>query len=292
MNSGSPPWNSAENNCARRSGRSAKVKTASRSSGKRAVITGLRVPQLSLARTAAILAESTAGCVILARSTCSSMPTRLSRVDQPRFNASVSSSSARFASRIGTPTSLPSPTALRAGGRPPAFHPPVSSPGPRFAEPHRPPALLAEPDRQRHVLVQQAQCEIGGIVGAGEEFAEPVEGARPAGRALAYRLPQIERLDPGLDAHREDFGERHVHDRAGAVMNQLGDRAGADRPDVFRLVAHRVEHALVAIELLLVAADPDRHLAAGRAARAAADRRVEHIEVLLGEGGADLAHHR
>ena len=81
-------------------------------------------------------------------------------------------------------------------------------------------------------------------------------------------------------------------DRAGAVVHQLGDRAGADRADIAGLVAHRVEHALVAVELLLVAADPDRHLAAGSAAGAAADRRIQHVEVLLGEDRVDLAHHR
>jgi hypothetical protein len=45
---------------------------------------------------------------------------------------------------------------------------------------------------------------------------------------------------------------------------ELGDRAGADRSDI----GHRVEHGFVAVEDLLVAADPDRHLAAGGAAQA------------------------
>jgi hypothetical protein len=103
-------------------------------------------------------------------------------------------------------------------------------------------------------------------------------------------VAQFERLDPGLDPHRHDLGQRHANHRAGAVVHQLGDRAGADRADIARLVAHRVEHAFVAVELLLVAADPDRHLAAGGAARPAAHRRIEHVEVLFGEGGVDLAH--
>ena len=140
--------------------------------------------------------------------------------------------------------------------------------------------------------MQQAQREIGGVVGAGEELAEPVEGTGAAGRALAHRLPQFERIDAGLDAHREDFGERDIHDRARAIVHELGDRAGADRADIFRLVAHRIENALVAVELLLVAADPDRHLARGSATGAAADRRVKHVEVFFREGGVDLAHDR
>jgi hypothetical protein len=48
----------------------------------------------------------------------------------------------------------------------------------------------------------------------------------------------------------------------------------------------------VAVEDLLVAADPDRHFSAGGAGGAAADRRVEHVKIFLGEGGVDLAHHR
>ena len=47
------------------------------------------------------------------------------------------------------------------------------------------------------------------IVLAGQELIEQaVEGAHAAGRALAHRLPQVDRVDPGLDAHREDLGER------------------------------------------------------------------------------------
>jgi hypothetical protein len=54
----------------------------------------------------------------------------------------------------------------------------------------------------------------------------------PAGRALVHRLPQIERLDPGLDPHRKYFGERHPQRRAGAIVHELGNRAGADRADI------------------------------------------------------------
>src|SRR5438874_1810128 len=55
-------------------------------------------------------------------------------------------------------------------------------------------------------------------------------------------------------------------------QRQIGDPAGADRADIARLVAHRVEHGLIAIEDLLVAADPKRQLPAPSAARPAADR--------------------
>jgi hypothetical protein len=46
------------------------------------------------------------------------------------------------------------------------------------------------------------------------------------------------------------------HHRTGAVVHQLGDRAGADRADIGRLVAHCVEHGLVAVEDLLVVRTP------------------------------------
>jgi hypothetical protein len=60
-------------------------------------------------------------------------------------------------------------------------------------------------------------------------------------------------------------------------VDELGDRAGANRADIGRLVADRVEHPLEAVEDLLVTADPDRHLAAGRTRGPAADRRIEQV---------------
>jgi hypothetical protein len=38
-------------------------------------------------------------------------------------------------------------------------------------------------------------------------------------------------------------------------VHELGDRAGADRADIGRLVAHRVEHGFVAVEDLFAAID-------------------------------------
>jgi hypothetical protein len=85
--------------------------------------------------------------------------------------------------------------------------------------------LASETDREPDILVQRAQCKIGRVVLAGQEpLAEPVEGAHPVGRTLAHRLPRIDRVDPGLDAHRKDFGERHPENGTGAVVHELGDR--------------------------------------------------------------------
>jgi hypothetical protein len=53
-------------------------------------------------------------------------------------------------------------------------------------------------------------------------------------------------------------------------VHELGDGTRADRADIGSLVALRVEHRFVAVENLLVAAGPDRHLAAGRTRGAAA----------------------
>ena len=73
-------------------------------------------------------------------------------------------------------------------------------------------------------------------------------------------------------------------------MHQLCHRAGADRPDIAGLVADRVEHFLVAVEDLLVTADPQCQPARRGTARPAADRRVEHIDMLFGEALVQLAH--
>jgi hypothetical protein len=73
-------------------------------------------------------------------------------------------------------------------------------------------------------------------------------------------------------------------------VHELGHRAGADRADIAGLVADRVEHLFVPVEDLLVAADPQRQPAGGGAARPAADRRVEHVDMLLGKAAVDLAH--
>src|SRR6266851_9794338 len=42
-------------------------------------------------------------------------------------------------------------------------------------EPHRHPDLAPEPDRERDILVEEAQREIRGVVGAAEKLAEQVE---------------------------------------------------------------------------------------------------------------------
>src|SRR3984893_2733025 len=62
---------------------------------------------LSASRTATMRSGSAASGGMPARSTCRSWPTVLLRVPQPRFIASVNSSSAMLARRIGTPTSRP-----------------------------------------------------------------------------------------------------------------------------------------------------------------------------------------
>jgi hypothetical protein len=90
------------------------------------------------------------------------------------------------------------------------------------------------------------------VLAGQEPLAEPVEGAHPACGTLAHRRTQIDRVDPGLDAHRKDFGERHPETGIGAIVHELGDRAGDDRTDTGGLVAHRVGYRLVAVADLLV----------------------------------------
>src|SRR5262249_56843429 len=109
----------------------------------------------------------------------------------------------------------------------------------------------------------------------------PVDRRAPPAGARGHGLPEREGLDARLDAHREDFGQSRLHDVTGAVVDELGDRARADRPDVVRLIADRVEYGLQALEEVLVAADPEGEPARLGAARAAAHGRVEHVDTLL-----------
>ena len=142
-----------------------------------------------------------------ARSVCSCRKLRESRAPHPRAIASAISAWARLFNRIGTPSSRASSVAS------------VTS------------------------LCASFEREIGRLELALQELvAHALESALAAQRALADRRPQRERLHPGLDAHREDFGQRGLNRVARGVVDQLRDRAGADRPDVAHLVADRVEH--------------------------------------------------
>ena len=141
---------------------------------------------------------------------------------------------------------------------------------------------MGQPQRERRWVELPRQELIG----------EPVERAPPAAGALADRLPQRDRLDTGLDAHREDLGQRGLHDVAGAVVNELRDRARADGPDVVGLIADRVENRLVTFEHVLVAADPESQATRLGATRPAAHRRVEHVDPLLLELFVDPPHER
>ena len=96
--------------------------------------------------------------------------------------------------------------------------------------------------------------------------------------AFADGQPEGQRVDAGLDAHSEHFGQGGLHDVAGAVMHQLGDGAAANRPDIVGGVADGVEDGFVLVEYGPVAAHPDGQAAAGGAGRAAADGGVQHTD--------------
>ncbi len=95
---------------------------------------------------------------------------------------------------------------------------------------------------------------------------------------MAQRLEQGERLHARLDAEREDLGERGLHGEARRVVRELGDRAGADRPDVERLVADRAQRRREALVGRLVAAHPDGEPTALGARLAAAHGRIEELD--------------
>src|SRR2546427_676289 len=156
---------------------------------------------------------------------------------------------------------------------------------------HRHLVLAAERAGQRDILVGQAQRERRRVELAGQEIVgQAVEGAHAPARALADGLEDGQRIDAGLDPHREDLGHRRLDHVAGAVVDELGHGAGADRPDIIGLVADGVEHGLELLEDGLVAADPQRQPSALGAARPAADRRVQHVDAARLEDRVDLAH--
>ena len=156
---------------------------------------------------------------------------------------------------------------------------------------HRHAELAGQLGCQRHVLVGEAQRERRRVVFAGQELVDyTVERAPAADCAGAHRLPQLQRLHPALDAHGKDLGQRRLNGIAGAVVHELGHRAGADRADVAGRVAEGVEHGLVPVEDRLVAANPDRKLAGLGARGPAADRCVEQMHPALGKDLLDPAH--
>src|SRR5262245_32222484 len=144
--------------------------------------------------------------------------------------------------------------------------------------------LAGQRRRQADVLVGQAQREVRWLVLASEELlGQPVVEALTAVRALPYRMPQGSWLHAGLHAQRKHLGQGGLHGVAGAVVDELGHGAGANRAHADDLITHGVQYGLVFAEDRLVPADPDRHLARARAPRPATHRRVEDMDTSRGE---------
>jgi hypothetical protein len=73
-------------------------------------------------------------------------------------------------------------------------------------------------------------------------------------------------------------------------VDKLGHRGTANRAHIRGLISDRVEHGLVLVEDVFVAANPDREFAGCRAARAAAHRGIEHVQTLFGKGRVQFLH--
>src|SRR4030095_15865849 len=194
------------------------------------------------------------------RSFCRIIDERESRPSQPRASASVISSSVRLASRIGTPISRPtwvasdtslcaSLSAKRGGSK---------TSGRKWS---------ARPSKVRRRPVTPLRTAFHKVSGSPPALTPLVKDSAHAvqhGRATAARLP----------AHGESLAHRLLNHVAAEIVHQLGDRGRADRTDIGNLVARRIEHRTIPLEDLLVAANPDRHLARVGAGRAAAHRTV------------------
>ena len=153
--------------------------------------------------------------------------------------------------------------------------------------------LAAERGRERDVLVTQAQGEGGRLELAGQELVdEHVEGPPATAVALAHRLPQELRRHPGLHPHAEHLGQHRPDGEARAVVDELGHRARADRPDVVGLVPHRLEQRPVPVEHRAVPAHPDRQPSRPRPDRPAAHRRVEYMRPARREQPMQPPHQR
>src|SRR5579885_728293 len=114
-----------------------------------------------------------------------------------------------------------------------------------------------------------------------------IEQAPPSQRSLPDRIPQCKGIHPRLDAHREYLRQRDIHHVAGAIVDQLRNRARAARPDVARLIADIEQQAAVAVVNFFVAADPKREPAALRPRWTSAHWRIQHMRAPLAEGSMD-----
>ena len=162
-----------------------------------------------------------------------------------------------------------------------------------MGEAHRHAEFVAQARGERDVLVRKPEREARRVILSGqEEGRDVIEGATAAYGALPDRLEESVRLHARAHAHREGLRETSLDDVAREVVDQLGDEPGADRADIGRLIADRVEHLLVCVEHLLVASEPDRELAGVSADRAATDGRVHHVDPLLREDHVEAAHQR
>ena len=126
---------------------------------------------------------------------------------------------------------------------------------------------------------------------AGQKLIEQaVERQAAAGNALTHGFPQCHRVHSGFHAHGERLSKCAGDRIARHVVHELGYRRGADRPDIGRAIAHRVEHGLVPVKCGFVATNPDRHLARRSTRRPAAHRRIEHMRALGGKGLVNFLH--
>ena len=89
---------------------------------------------------------------------------------------------------------------------------------------------------------------------------------------------------PARHAQREHFSDRSLCRLACAIVHQLGDETCADIADMVGTITHDSQHRLEPIIGGPVTADPNTHLRALRAERAAADRSIEYMGPLEQEG--------
>ena len=138
-----------------------------------------------------------------------------------------------------------------------------------------------------HVLDHQLDGEVG--VDASREHGARQPVAQDPARAAAAgdRLAHLVEVGAGLGGEREAFGDPDRGHRAHQVVRELRDLAVSDRPDVHG-APERLEQRQAARVRRIRASGHDRQVALARRDRAAADRRVEHVDAARREPSCQI----
>ena len=148
--------------------------------------------------------------------------------------------------------------------------------------------VTSEPE----VLVGERQGEPRGEVAAEQRGGHPLRERHVLAHdaSLAERLDEARDRDAGLGAEGEALGEQQVDAHRQRVVDELGDRPGAELAHPHHAPRERVEHGPDTSQDGLVATDEQRELAFERALASAVKGRVEQVSTARLQRVTDLSH--